>query len=199
MKKINEIFYSLQGEGYHTGVPSVFIRFSGCNLKCSFCDTDHLDGVMMNETEIAAEVNKYPAEWIILTGGEPSLWIDYSFITFLKAATGKKIAIETNGTNPLPDGIDWVTVSPKFGVEGAGDYKLRVSHINELKVVDIGQNLEEYRSLPGVDSSTRFYLQPCYVADAEICNANRRETIERVLRDPRWTLSVQTHRFLDIP
>ncbi|MDE5887661.1 MAG: 7-carboxy-7-deazaguanine synthase QueE [Muribaculaceae bacterium] len=199
MKKINEIFYSLQGEGYHTGVPSVFIRFSGCNLKCSFCDTDHSDGVMMNEREIAAEVNKYPAEWIILTGGEPSLWIDYPFITFLKAATGKKIAIETNGSNPLPNGIDWVTVSPKFGVEGGGDYELRVSHINELKVVDIGQSLDGYFNLPGVDSSTRFYLQPCYVEDPSICSKNRGRTIERVLGNPRWTLSVQTHRFLDIP
>ena len=75
MSKINEIFYSLQGEGYHTGMPAVFIRFSGCNLKCSFCDTRHEEGVLMSDDEIIAEVRKYPAVTVILTGGEPSLWI----------------------------------------------------------------------------------------------------------------------------
>ena len=71
MRKINEIFYSLQGEGYHTGTPAVFIRFSGCNLKCSFCDTRHEEGVLMSDDEIIAEVGKYPAVTVILTGGEP--------------------------------------------------------------------------------------------------------------------------------
>ena len=76
MRKINEIFYSLQGEGYHTGTPAVFVRFSGCNLKCSFCDTQHEEGTLMTDDEIIAEVSKYPAATVILTGGEPSLWID---------------------------------------------------------------------------------------------------------------------------
>ena len=80
MRKINEIFYSLQGEGYYTGTPAVFIRFSGCNLKCSFCDTRHEEGVLMSDDEIIAEVGKYPAVTVILTGGEPSLWIDEAFI-----------------------------------------------------------------------------------------------------------------------
>ena len=118
-KKINEIFYSLQGEGFHSGVPSVFVRFSGCNLRCPFCDTQHEDGLEMTEDEIFREVNRYPANWVILTGGEPSLFIDTDFISKLKAATGKKIAIETNGTRPLPEGIDWITVSPKTGISGS--------------------------------------------------------------------------------
>ena len=74
MRKINEIFYSLQGEGYYTGTPAIFIRFSGCNLKCSFCDTQHEEGTMMTDDEIIAEVKKYPAVTVVLTGGEPSLW-----------------------------------------------------------------------------------------------------------------------------
>lgn len=83
MRKINEIFYSLQGEGFHTGTPAVFVRFSGCNLKCSFCDTQHEEGVWMSDEEILAEVGKYPAVTVILTGGEPSLWIDREFVDCL--------------------------------------------------------------------------------------------------------------------
>ena len=80
MRKINEIFYSLQGEGYHTGTPAVFIRFSGCNLKCPFCDTQHEDGILMSDEDIVTEVSRYPAATVILTGGEPSLWIDREFV-----------------------------------------------------------------------------------------------------------------------
>ena len=112
MRKINEIFYSLQGEGFHTGTPAVFVRFSGCNLRCSFCDTRHEEGVMMTDEEIVEKVSSFPARMVILTGGEPSLWIDKALISRLREA-GKQICIETNGTRPLPDGIDWVTCSPK--------------------------------------------------------------------------------------
>ena len=99
MYKINEIFYSLQGEGFHTGTPAVFVRFSGCNLRCTFCDTQHQEGKMMSSQEIVDEVNKYPlAPLIVLTGGEPSLFIDEAFVEELKQKIGKTIAIETNGT-----------------------------------------------------------------------------------------------------
>ena len=118
MRKINEIFYSLQGEGFHTGTPAVFVRFSGCNLKCSFCDTQHEEGVWMSDEEILAEVGKYPAMTVILTGGEPSLWIDREFVDCLHRM-GKYVCIETNGTHPLPDNIDWVTCSPKQGANCA--------------------------------------------------------------------------------
>lgn len=105
MRKINEIFYSLQGEGFHTGTPAVFVRFSGCNLRCGFCDTRHEEGVMMTDEEIVEKVSSFPARMVILTGGEPSLWIDKSLISRLREA-GKQVCIETNGTRPLPDGID---------------------------------------------------------------------------------------------
>ena len=114
MRKINEIFYSLQGEGFHTGTPAVFVRFSGCNLKCSFCDTQHEEFRMMTDDEIIAEVCTYPCQMVILTGGEPGLSIDSQLTKALHAA-GKYIAIETNGTCVLPEDIDWVTCSPKEG------------------------------------------------------------------------------------
>lgn len=199
MRKINEIFYSLQGEGAHTGCPSVFIRFSGCNKHCSFCDTQHENGVTMTDSEIIDEVNKYPARWIILTGGEPSMWIDSEFVRTLKTSTGKLIAIETNGSLHVPSEIDWVTVSPKCGVSGAGEYVIKARKADELKVVDLGQDLEQYFSYPCVTPETRMYLQPCFVPDAEENACNTRRTIDRVLADPRWTLSLQTHRLLNIP
>ena len=199
MRKINEIFYSLQGEGRHTGVASVFVRFSGCNLRCPFCDTKHQNGRMMSDEEIAEAVNRYPAQWIILTGGEPSLRIDEAFVTFLHTATDKKIAIETNGTNVLPSDIDWVTFSPKIGISGAVELPIRIEHADEIKVVDIGQNLEPYFNLACRKTETLMYLQPCFVNDTEQYRHNIQRTVKRVLSDPRWVLSAQMHRFLDIP
>lgn len=200
MRKINEIFYSLQGEGHHTGYPSVFIRFSGCNLQCPFCDTRHNDGVAMTDTDIVHAVNLYRADWVVLTGGEPSLWIDADFIRLLHQATGKKIAIETNGTHPIPDGIDWVTVSPKTGMaDMIGDPVIKVDRADEIKVVDTGQDLEEYFFLPCRGEKTLMYLQPCYVSDPRKRESNTLRTVRRVLQDPRWTLSLQIHRYLGIP
>lgn len=198
MKKINEIFYSLQGEGHHTGFPSVFVRFSGCNLHCPFCDTDHSDGVLMTDEDIIRAVNLYRADWIILTGGEPALYIDSDFVTLLQRATGKKVAIETNGTVPVPEEIDWVTVSPKTGMN-AGDAEVKTPRADEIKVVDAGQDLEQYFSLPCRGEKTLMYLQPMYVDDPELRDRNRLSTLKRVLKDPRWTLSVQLHRFFGIP
>ncbi len=181
MKKINEIFYSLQGEGFHTGTPAVFVRFSGCNLKCPFCDTHHEDGVPMSDEEILREVNKYPARMVILTGGEPSLWIDSALIDMLHGA-GKYICIETNGTRSLPEGIDWITCSPKAGS------KLRLTHMDEVKVVYLGQDITPYEQLP----AAHYFLQPCS------CR-NTQETIAQVLQHPRWRLSLQTHKLINIP
>lgn len=211
MRKINEIFYSLQGEGHHTGYPSVFIRFSGCNLRCPFCDTRHNDGIHMSDDDIIRAVNLYKADWIVLTGGEPSLWIDDEFVRTLKRATGKRVAIETNGTRPLPPSLDWVTVSPKSGMpvdvlhrenDGTPDGEqpaIIAERADEIKVIDLGQPLDPYFDLPCRQENTLMYLQPCYVEDAVECSRNRLRTVRRVLADPRWTLSVQIHRYLGIP
>ena len=195
MRRINEKFYSLQGEGANTGVPAVFVRFSGCNLRCTFCDTRHQDGTMMSDEEIIAKVNLYPeARIVVLTGGEPSLFIDEAFIDKLKTATGKTITIETNGTNALPEGIDWVTLSPKTGFEGGDLQPLLLTECDELKVVYVGQRLEEYFGI----KAREYYLQPCYCDDEELRKANVRATIEAVMRDSRWRLSLQTHRIAGI-
>ena len=195
MYKVNEIFYSLQGEGYNTGTASVFIRLSGCNLHCAFCDTRHEEGTMMSLPEIVEQVMQYPgAPLIVLTGGEPSLWIDEDFVMGLKQMTGKRIAIETNGTRPLPHGIDWVTLSPKTGLGESGDLPVVLTRCDELKVVYLGQDLSQY---DGIETDHR-YLQPCWVEDQQQRHLNMHATVQAVLNNPQWRLSLQTHRILGI-
>ena len=198
MRKINEIFYSVQGEGCRAGIPSVFIRFSGCNLRCGFCDTSHEDGILMSDEEIFRTVKSFPAPQVVLTGGEPSLHIDEKFIEGLKRETGKEIAIETNGTRELPRGIDWVTVSPKIWMSAAGDAEIRVKRADELKVVDVNQDLTPYSELECVGKETVMLLQPCFVSDPEECKRNIARTVSRVLENPCWRLSLQTHRFIGV-
>jgi organic radical activating enzyme len=195
MWKVNEIFHSLQGEGYNTGTASVFIRLSGCNLRCDFCDTLHEQGTMMSLPEIVEQVMQYPkAPLIVLTGGEPSLWIDEEFVNGLKSMTGKRIAIETNGTHPLPHGIDWVTLSPKNGIGNSGDAPVVLTTCDELKVVYLGQDLSQYNTI----TATHRYLQPCWTNDPEKRSHNLQATVQAVLAHPEWRLSLQTHRILGI-
>lgn len=195
MKRINEIFHSLQGEGYNTGTAAVFVRFSGCNLQCNFCDTQHNEGTVMTEREIVNEIMQYPlAPLVVLTGGEPSLFIDHDFVAMLKHLTGKRIAIETNGTNMLPDNLDWVTLSPKGAYPGGEAFPLVIDICDELKVVYTGQPLDQYFDI----QARHYFLQPCYCDDDSTRQHNIELTIQAVMRDPRWRLSLQTHRLLGI-
>ncbi|KWW28030.1 MAG: hypothetical protein AUK64_1896 [bacterium P201] len=195
MYKINEIFYSLQGEGFYTGTPAVFVRFSGCNLHCAFCDTQHQEGEMMSLQEIVDKVNKYPiAPLIVLTGGEPSLFIDEAFVAELKQKTKKKITIETNGTRPLPTNLDWVTLSPKTAFEGGDLEPCVLKQCDELKVVYLGQDLAQYDD---IEAKHRF-LQPCFCEDEMLCKANMKACVEAVMQNPGWRLSLQIHRILNI-
>lgn len=180
MRKINEIFYSLQGEGFHTGTPALFIRFSGCNLKCSFCDTKHEEGEWMSDEDIVAKAKECPAKMVVLTGGEPSLWIDEAFVEKLHQA-GKYVCIETNGTHPIPDSLDWITCSPK----GA---PVVLTRIDEVKVVYTGdEDVEPYLTLP----AQVHFLQPCS------CK-NTQEVVTYIQEHPQWRLSLQTHKWIGI-
>ena len=181
MYRINEIFYSLQGEGFWTGTPMVFVRFSGCNLQCPFCDTDHTAFSEMTEEEIVAAVLKEggPCRRACLTGGEPSLQVDATLVKALHEA-GFILHIETNGTRALPEGIDWITLSPKTEVI--------LQKADELKfVLSDGSDPDHWEPFP----ATWHFLQPCS------CQ-NTRETIDYVKAHPQWRLSLQTHKYLDI-
>ena len=189
--KINEIFYSLQGEGFYTGTPSVFVRFSGCNLRCPFCDTDHTQGTMMTEDEIVGEIAKYPALHVVITGGEPSLFLTESLVARIKA-DGHFVAVETNGTHELPKNVDWVTLSPKCDfVEGAKPILARCS---ELKLVYVGQDLSAYDHIV----ADHHFLQPCDSDDAEAARKSLQACVEACLANPQWRLSLQTHKLINI-
>ena len=179
--KVNEIFYSLQGEGCFTGTPAVFVRMSGCNRTCTFCDTDFKAYTPMTADEIVAEVMKYPCTHVVLTGGEPTMQIDNALVERLKEQ-GKYLQIETNGSLPVPDGIDWVTCSPK-------DPPYRIDRIDELKIVFQAQDVEAIScALPTAKVRC---LQPC-------SGTNTEETIAYILSHPWWRLSLQTHKLIDI-
>lgn len=178
--RVNEIFYTLQGEGFYTGTPAVFLRFSGCNRACPFCDTDFSRGEEMTASEIAEAVAQYPARHLVATGGEPLLQLDSDLLRELKLR-GFYVQIETNGTCPVPPEVDWVTCSPK-------DAPWAVDRIDELKVVYQGQDVEELASLL---PAPRLFLQPC-------SGLNIPETIAYIMEHPRWRLSIQAHKFLNI-
>ena len=182
MRRINEIFESLQGEGFHTGTPAVFVRFSGCNLACPFCDTDHRAFTTMTDEQIAVAVAQFKPELAVLTGGEPGLQVSDQLIDLLHSK-GRKVAIETNGTCPLPAGIDWVTVSPK---EGSAPV---LTAANEVKVVfQADADVEKWRNQISAD---HYFLQPCS------CK-NTAETVAYIMAHPHWRLSVQTHKYIGI-
>ncbi len=189
--RINEIFYSLQGEGYFTGSPAVFLRMSGCNLKCSFCDTRHEEYTDMTAGEIIEAVRQYPSRHIVITGGEPSLQLD-SILVSLLHDEGYFIQIETNGSRQLPDDIDWITCSPKGTAKNESEVRLK--RIDELKIVYTGQDVEDIASrLP----AQHYFLQPCD-SPRYPDGSNTEDTINYILSHPHWRLSLQTHKLINI-
>ena len=191
--KINEIFYSLQGEGYHTGTAATFIRFSGCNLCCPFCDTHHADGTEMTEEAIVARVAEYPAALTVVTGGEPAMQLTSSLIDALHRI-GRKVAVETNGTLPLPHNVDWITLSPKDAFLGPVATPV-LTYADELKVVYDGAHTPP--CYDHIKTRHRF-LQPCDTGNPTHNAAIAQSTIEYIKKDPRWRLSLQTHKILNI-
>jgi len=200
--KVNEIFLSLQGEGRYTGTPSVFVRLSGCNLRCPFCDTDHEAGTELTEQEIADRVSAYEATHVVITGGEPSLFLTDSLIALLHKA-GKYVAVETNGTHPLPPSVDWVTLSPKYAFFTKHLDKTRsivvLTKCDELKVVFTSEEEfalveESYLAIP----ATYRYLQPCDSGDAEQNKRTTKAAAQWCMAHPAWSLSLQTHKLIGI-
>lgn len=209
MYGIKEIYYTIQGEGYHTGQAAVFLRFSGCNLwsglekdrataQCTFCDTDFWgtdgnNGGKYNAKDLASfckslwPSNNNSVPYIVCTGGEPLLQLDDELIKALHKE-GFFIAIESNGTLPIPAGIDWICISPKLQSE------LAVTSGHELKLVypQEGIDLDIYESM----NFDHLSLQPM---DNENQAANTETCIDICKTRPKWRLSLQTHKYVGIP
>jgi 7-carboxy-7-deazaguanine synthase (Cx14CxxC type) len=207
---VKEIFYTLQGEGANTGRAAVFCRFAGCNLwtgreedradaTCQFCDTDFVGtdgpggGRFATAEDLATAV---AAAWpestpgrrfVVCTGGEPLLQLDSGVLAALHRE-GFEIAVETNGTRPPPEGIDWLCVSPKAGAP------LVVRGGDEIKLVfpQVGAEPDRFERL----AFRHFFLQPMDGPERE---ANIRAALQYCLAHPRWRLSLQTHKLLGIP
>lgn len=206
---VKEIFYTLQGEGANAGRAAVFCRFAGCNLwsgreedrataVCKFCDTDFVgteggEGGKFKTTDELAD--RIEASWqapgkcqrfVVLTGGEPLLQVDDALVAALHQRRFE-IAVETNGTVPAPEGLDWICVSPK------ADSPIVVRRGTELKLVfpQPGHDPEQFRQL----NFDHFLLQPMDGPDRA---SNTRAAIEYCMRHPGWRLSVQTHKMIGV-
>lgn len=198
--RVKEIFYSLQGEGINAGRPAVFIRFSGCNLSCPFCDTDFrgVDGPGGGEYKTASDIvpamrsclspanRDDTARFTVITGGEPALQADAELVRDLHA-NGWEIAIETNGTLPIPGNIDWITVSPKAGSD------LAVMSGNELKLLYPQKGIDP-ASFERLDFD-HFILQPI---DGPTLPENLRDAVDYCLAHPRWRLGLQLHKLINM-
>jgi 7-carboxy-7-deazaguanine synthase len=204
---IKEFFHSICGEGANAGRPAVFCRTSGCNLWtglesdrssaiCKFCDTDFrsVDGTHGGRYDAVALARKVAELWgsahrprfVVLTGGEPTLQVDDWLLTVLHRWECE-VAIETNGTRPVPEGVDWITVSPKAGAP------LAVRVASELKLV-YPQPGAMPEMFAGFDAPRRF-LQPM---DGPDRGANTAAAVEYCLRHPEWRLSLQVHKFIGV-
>lgn len=209
MYSVKEIYVTLQGEGAQAGRPAVFCRFAGCNLwsgvekdrpkaVCQFCDTDFVgtDGpgggkFADAEALVAACARAWQAArgspLVVLTGGEPMLQVDEALVSAFHAA-GFRVAVETNGTLPVPPSIDWICVSPKAGSE------LVQTRGDELKLVYPQPELDP-AELEKLDF-THFLLQPM---DCELKSEALRASLAYCLERPRWRLSLQTHKLMGLP
>lgn len=192
---INEWFYSLQGEGVRAGTPNLFLRFGGCNLQCAKeregfdCDTEFNSGQKWTIDEIVQNLKDTSptSQWVIFTGGEPSLQIDDALIDRLHHE-GYKLAIETNGTHPISPKLDWVTVSPK-----TAEHTLKQRTASEVKYVrshgmGIPKTLVE---------AQHYLLSPAFEGD-HLPKANLDWCIQLVKENPKWRLSIQTHKWMQI-
>lgn len=207
MYAIKEIYYTIQGEGFHTGRPAVFCRFSGCNLWsgreedrskaiCQFCDTNFwgTDGENGGKYELSELVSRikalYPKgqsnPYVVCTGGEPALQLDETLVQALQKE-GFEVAIETNGTHKIPKSLDWVCMSPKANTD------IIINKGDEIKIV-VPQNGINPKDFERFDFK-HFYIQ---AMESEQWNDNIKHAVDYVLNNPKWRLSVQTHKYVGI-
>jgi len=203
--KVVEIFYSLQGEGLRTGQASIFIRLAGCNKSCWFCDTHWKEGKVMTLSEIQKTIERYPKTCIVWTGGEPTLQLTDEIVYYF-SVLGYRQAIETNGSNPVPYGIDYVAVSPKVPVYTLCN-NLRGRLVNEIRYVvpiashDQAEQVDMIPKISDLPRASHYYLSPVYLGTEkkELSMAAVNACVSYIKEHPEWELSIQIHKLIDIP
>jgi 7-carboxy-7-deazaguanine synthase len=190
--KVVEIFYSIQGEGANTGMPAIFIRLSGCNLKCWYCDTEWHKHIEMSISDILLQIEQYPCKNIIWTGGEPTLQLTDEILSHFSSYYQ---CIETNGTNPVPSRIDYISCSPKVAPE---ILKRHFSFIDEIRYpLNKEEKLPMIEELP---TAKNYYISPLFLGDEnrrmDLNQENIDYCIDYILHNPGWKLSIQLHKLL---
>lgn len=197
--RIVEIFETLQGEGFNTGMPSIFIRFGKCNLACPWCDTNYNQYTTKTLAEIMAVVRGFSAKNIIITGGEPTIQPNLERLLDVLKAEGYFIAVETNGLKPVPKQIDYIATSPKR-IYQKNYLKHHIPFAHEVRIVVDGDMLEFCEQIENTIPAERYYLSPCETDGV----MNMLETITQLGKlnqrshKPRWQLSIQTHKMAGI-
>jgi 7-carboxy-7-deazaguanine synthase len=190
--KVNEIFYSLQGEGYRAGHPSVFVRLTGCDMTCGFCDTEFASGKEMSNIEIRQYIQtRWPCRWIVWTGGEPMLQVTKETVQWFHNA-GFNQACESNGNHKIPDEIDWKVVSPKVA-----EHVLKKNFPNGVDELRYVRHAGQMAVPKPAITAKHYYLSPIF--DGMTPNIeNVKHCIKLCLDNPQWHLSLQTHKLLSI-
>ena len=201
---IVEIFESLQGEGTNTGMPSIFVRFGKCNLRCTWCDTNYLDFENWTLAEILQKIESYSSKNIIITGGEPSIVVNISLLLNILKERGYFLAIETNGLTPTPMEIDFIATSPKYCYWKK--YQKRIlSFANEVRIVVDSEATKEdmlafCQWIKNKISAKFYYLSPCE-KDSKMNLFNTIQLLgllNQEKEDNPWHLSIQTHKLIGI-
>ncbi|MGC7589468.1 7-carboxy-7-deazaguanine synthase QueE [Bisgaard Taxon 46] len=196
---IVEIFESLQGEGFNTGMPSIFVRFGKCNLACPWCDTNYNQYTTWSLSQILQKVRSFSAKNIIITGGEPTIVPKIEHLLEALKAEGYFLAIETNGLKTIPSQIDYIATSPKRLYQHKYQQKC-IPFANEVRIVADEDVFSFCEQIEQQIQAERYYLSPCEI-EGEM---NLLETITQIgllnqrVNKPKWQLSLQTHKLIGI-
>ncbi|HDR1022286.1 TPA: 7-carboxy-7-deazaguanine synthase QueE [Pasteurella multocida] len=196
---IVEIFESLQGEGFNTGMPSIFVRFGKCNLACPWCDTNYNQYATWSLSQIVQKVRSFSAKNIIITGGEPTIVPKIEHLLDALKAEGYFLAIETNGLKTIPSQIDYIATSPKRLYQHKYQQKC-IPFANEVRIVADEDVFNFCEQIEQQIQAERYYLSPCEI-EGEM---NLLETITQIgllnqrVNKPKWQLSIQTHKLIGI-
>lgn len=200
MLKVVEIFTSIQGEGSRTGEASIFIRLAGCNKNCWFCDTEWKAFQIYDVEQIAYLISVYTTKSIVWTGGEPLLQLNEEIIAYFKGL-GYNQSLETNGTLPIPKGLDYVACSPKVTIKELKKI-IKDNDVDEFRFVTPFQNDLFPPNIEDLPKAKHYYLSPVFIGEIKERKEVNKEAVQACLDyikgHPEWKLSIQIHKLINI-